>query len=181
MRMARVTVTTGNKIDPDKHWLMHIHTTTLYKRSHHSPSTDTESTTHATSHAYTCASYHAHALICIHAHHTSSSSSSLSPSLSLSLSYTCTNADTRPRKHRHAAPVNRNDAVLGDRTHASGKVKSHLHSARRKTTCANIISDKTVAEESRSRILVEPRLPSAVLQGKAQLVRVTHSYKAHLT
>ena len=102
-------------------------------------------------------------------------------SLSLSRTNTCTNADTRPHKHRHAAPVNRNDAVLGDRTHASGKVKSHLHSARRKTTCANIISDKTVAEESRSRILVEPRLPSAVLQGKAQLVRVTHSYKAHLT
>ena len=26
----RVRVTTGNTMDPDKHWLMHIHTTTLY-------------------------------------------------------------------------------------------------------------------------------------------------------
>jgi hypothetical protein len=75
---------------------------------------------------------------------------------------------------------------LGDRTHASGKVKSHLHSARRKTTCANIISDKTVAEESRNRVFagvanVGPGLTSTVLQGKAQLVRTTHSYTAHLT
>ena len=111
------------------------------------------------------------------ASHTSSSSS-LSLSLSLSRTHTCTNADTRSHKHRHAAPVNRNDAVLGGRTHASGKVKSHLHSARRKTTCANIISDKTVAEESRSQVLVDvgPGLASTVLQGKDQLVRATHSY-----
>jgi hypothetical protein len=104
-------------------------------------------------------------------------------SLSLTHTHTRTNADTRPHKHRHAAPVNRNDAVLGDRTHASGKVKSHLHSARRKTTCANIISDKTVAEESRNRVFagVGPGLTSTVLQGKAQLVRTTHSYTAHLT
>ena len=121
-------------------------------------------------HMYTCASH-------------TSSSSSLPLSLSLTHTHTCTNADKRPRKHRHAAPVNRNEAVLGGRTHTSGKVKSHLHSTRRKTTYANIISDKTVAEESRSRGLVDvvPGLPSTVLQGKDQLVRATHSYKAHLT
>jgi hypothetical protein len=52
-----VTRATVDKIDPDKHRLMHIHTPTLYKRRYqHRPATDTESTAHATSHAHTCTS-----------------------------------------------------------------------------------------------------------------------------
>jgi hypothetical protein len=162
-------------MDPDKHWLMHIHTTTLYKGD---ASTDQPQIQRATLMRH---------LMGIHAHHITLMHSYMrlthiilvfSVSPPLTHTHTCTNADTRSHKHRHAAPVNRNDAVLGDRTHASGKVKSHLHSARRKTTCGKIISDKTVAEESRNRVLVDvvPGLLRAVLQGKAQLVRTTHSY-----
>jgi hypothetical protein len=52
-----VTRATENKIDTDKHRIMHIHASTLYKRiCQHRPATDTESTTHTTSHANTSTS-----------------------------------------------------------------------------------------------------------------------------
>jgi hypothetical protein len=67
--------------------------------------------------------------------------------------------------------------VLGDRAHASGKVKSHLHSARRQTTWAKKISEKTVAQESRSRGLVGiPGHPSTGLQRTGPAVSVPHTH-----
>ena len=57
MTERSVTRATGNKIDPDKHRLMHIPAPTLYKlKCQRRATTDTECTTLATSHVYTCAS-----------------------------------------------------------------------------------------------------------------------------
>jgi hypothetical protein len=61
---------------------------------------------------------------------------------------------------------------LGDRTPASGRVKSQLHSARRQTTWAKIISEKTVVDEVRSHVLVPP---STGLQGTGPAVSVPHT------
>ena len=115
----RVRVTTGNTMDPDKHWLMHIHTTTLHKGD---ASTDQPQIQRATlmrylmrihahhhhAHAHMHAGMqHTHADRYSHMHtcasHTSSSSSHPPTPTPAphppTHPHKCTNTDTRPRKH----------------------------------------------------------------------------------
>jgi hypothetical protein len=79
--------------------------------------------------------------------------------------------------YRCAAPLNQRG--LGDRTPASGKVQSQLHSACRQTTLAKPISEKTVVAEVRSHVFVlrtrVPGHPSTVLQGTGPAVSVPHT------
>jgi hypothetical protein len=124
-----VTRATENKIDTDKHRLMHIHAPTLYKRRYqHRPATDTECTTHTASHAYTCASHahtrtHAdatspmhkfrikHIIIFTHTSsyshtHTHTRSHRQSETHSFTVTHTCTNTGMPSHSHRLAAPFN---------------------------------------------------------------------------
>ena len=99
--------------------------------------------------------------------------------------HTCTSSRTHTHTHRYVsthlyrceAPLNQRG--LGDRTPASGKVQSQLHSARRQTTWAKIISEKTVVDEVRSHVLVlrtrVPGHPSTGLQGTGPAVSVSYT------
>jgi hypothetical protein len=100
----------------------------------------------------------------------------------------CTNADVttdQPRTstqnvsthlYRCVAPLQQRG--LGDSIPASdcSKVKSQLHSARRQTTWAKIISEKTVVDAKvRSRVPVEPGHPITGLQGTGPAVCQCHT------
>ena len=61
MTVTRAVRASGNKINHDKHRLMHMHAPRLYKcRCHHRPATDTENITHSTSHMHICTSSRTH-------------------------------------------------------------------------------------------------------------------------
>ena len=87
----------------------------------------------------------------------------------------CTHALRYVSMHLYRCTAPLKQRGLGDRTPASGKVKSQSHSARRQTTWAKIISEKTVVDEVRSRVLVEPGHPSTGLQGTGPAVSVPHT------
>ena len=116
------------------------------------PATNTENNTHSTSHMHTCTSSRTH-------------------------THTHTRRYVPSHLYRCEAPLKQRG--LGDRTPASGRVKSQLHSARRQTTWAKIISEKTVVDEVRSHVLVlrtrVPGPPSTGLQGTGPAVSVPHT------
>jgi hypothetical protein len=151
----RVRVTTGNTMDPDKHWLMHIHTPTLYKGD---ASTDQPQIQRATlmrhimrihahhhhAHAHMHAGMqHTHADRYSHMHtcasHTSSSSSH--PPTPTPTPRPPTHPPTQIYEHRYASsqrhrrttPVHRLDFVHHTLAGVTGR-RRQLHSARRQTT-----------------------------------------------
>jgi hypothetical protein len=149
-----MTRASGNKINPDKHRLMHIHAPALYKRRcHHRPATNKEN-----QHLFHVSYAYLHIITHVQAR-------------------TYTRRYVSSHLYRCEAPLNQRG--LGDRTPASGKVKSQLHSARWKTTWAKIISEKTVVDEVRSHVLVVrrrvPGHPSTGLQGTGSAVSVPHT------
>jgi hypothetical protein len=139
-----VTRATGNKIDADKHRLIHIRAPTLFKRRcQHRPTTDTESTT--TSHAYTSAS--SSRARTRGSSHTDTTTPMHKLRITHIIIFSHTHSVTDKVKHTHshshtrlrtlilflAAPVPR--SFLVDRTLAGGEGrKRQLHSARRQTT-----------------------------------------------
>jgi hypothetical protein len=73
--------------------------------------------------------------------------------------------------YRCTAPVNQRG--LGDRTPASCKVKSQLHSARRQTTWAKILSEKRIVVDEGRGIRGHP---STGLPGTGPAVSVPHTH-----
>jgi hypothetical protein len=144
-------------MDPDKHWLMHIHTTTLYKGD---ASTDQPQIQRATlmrylmrihahhhhAHAHMHAGIqHTHADRYSHMHtctsHTSSSSSHTPKHTPKTTPHPPTHPPTQMYEHRYASsqthrratPVHRFDFVHRTLAGVKGR-RRQLHSARRQTT-----------------------------------------------
>ncbi len=169
-----MTRATEIKIEPDKHRLMHINASTLYKRRcQHRPATDKECTTHTTSHLYTSASSSRHThtqtrthtdatshmhkfrikhnIFFTHTHtHTRTTTDKVKQSLTNSHTNMYEHRHTSSHPHRLAAPVNRLVLVYCDLAGCEVTGKRQLHSVCRQTTITSGSSQPREAEGIRS-------------------------------